>query len=278
MATSEEILKGLKAPLKIEDVDFRVQSISASGWATVISYKDARVDANRLDQVCGLNWQNDFKIIDGKMYGGIGIKIDEEWMWRWDVGTESNQDAQKGQASDAFKRAGFKWGIGRELYDYPFILVQLRPEEFTPEGNKAKATNKLRIKDWVWTAEFNDAGIPKKLVATEKGVVRFTFPKSGSQQQTPAPPQAPQNNQTAASAPAAASNSKAKPTPPADADKKWLNVTDGKKNFTLEWQNIQRAVLNKTIKSLDDVRIWYKVSKDVGEKITELLNTQNKAA
>ena len=57
------------------------------------------------------------------MYGGIGIynKDLNQWLWRWDCGTESNTEAEKGQASDAFKRAGFKWGIGVELYTAPFI-------------------------------------------------------------------------------------------------------------------------------------------------------------
>ena len=30
---------------------------------------------------------------------------------------------EKGEASDSFKRAGFKWGIGRELYTSPFIYI-----------------------------------------------------------------------------------------------------------------------------------------------------------
>jgi hypothetical protein len=32
-------------------------------------------------------------------------------------------EAAKGEASDAFKRACFKWGLGRELYTAPFIWV-----------------------------------------------------------------------------------------------------------------------------------------------------------
>ncbi|MBO7273338.1 MAG: hypothetical protein J6V22_00635, partial [Clostridia bacterium] len=38
-------------------------------------------------------------------------------------GTESNTEAQKGEASDSFKRACFNWGIGRELYTSPFIWI-----------------------------------------------------------------------------------------------------------------------------------------------------------
>ena len=33
-------------------------------------------------------------------------------------GTESFADKEKGLASDSFKRAGFNWGIGKELYDF----------------------------------------------------------------------------------------------------------------------------------------------------------------
>jgi hypothetical protein len=262
---ANQILTELKKPLAIADVDFRVQSISATGWATIISYKNARVDANRLDKTCGANWQNDFKMIDGKMYGGVGIKIGEEWLWRWDVGTESNQDPEKGQASDAFKRACFKWGIGRELYDYPFILVQLNADEFTVteyNGKKsAKQTNKLRIKDWIWAAEFNEDGIPTKLTAKDgNGSVRFSFPRAGSQQSTP--PQAPpaQGQQPAATGQA-----------PATTGKPWLNVMKDK-DMTPEYQNVMKGIVKGTVKSVDDVKKVYRLSKDVEQKIQEKIN------
>jgi hypothetical protein len=44
-------------------------------------------------------------------------------VWKSDCGVESNTEAQKGEASDSFKRACFNWGIGRELYTSPFIWV-----------------------------------------------------------------------------------------------------------------------------------------------------------
>ena len=70
-------------------------------------------------------------LYDGKMYGGIGIYDSElkEWLWRWDCGTESNTEQEKGQASDCFKRAGFKWGIGVELYTAPFIWASVKTEK-----------------------------------------------------------------------------------------------------------------------------------------------------
>ena len=139
-------LTKLKEPLGIEDIDFRVQSINKRGYATILAYKDARVDMNRLDEVVGQeNWQRDHKEIKNVVYCGIGIDIGEQytneknqdaifikskWVWKWDAGVESFTEKQKGEASDSFKRSGFNWGIGRELYDYPQITVQLRADAY----------------------------------------------------------------------------------------------------------------------------------------------------
>ena len=122
--------------LKANEIECRIQSTKPTGISLLL-YKTARVDRAILTEMYGNLWQNDFKVIDGKMYGGIGIYDKElnQWLWRWDCGTESNTEAEKGQASDCFKRAGFKWGIGIELYSAPFIWVngdgeQLKKKKF----------------------------------------------------------------------------------------------------------------------------------------------------
>jgi hypothetical protein len=173
-----DIIKSLSKPLNISDVDFRVQSINNGGYATILAYKDARVDMNRLDEVCGVHWQKDFKLIDGKLFCGVGIKFNDEWMWRWDVGTESNTEKEKGQASDSFKRACFCWGIGRELYNYPVIQVKLNPNEFSVENGKPKQTWNLQIKKWVWLSEFDANGMITLLIAKDElGKDRFIYDK-----------------------------------------------------------------------------------------------------
>ena len=79
----------------------------------------------RLDEAVGQsNWQREHKCVDGHWFCRVGIKIDGEWIWKEDAGSESNFEAEKGAASDSFKRACTNWGIGRELYDYPTIKVQ----------------------------------------------------------------------------------------------------------------------------------------------------------
>ncbi len=67
---------------------------------------------------------------------GIWCKDNDSigWVWKSDCGTESNTEAQKGEASDSFKRACFNWGIGRELYTSPFIWVEAKASNIYQKG------------------------------------------------------------------------------------------------------------------------------------------------
>lgn len=115
----------LKDLQKVIPAQWRVQSYSknkASGQC--VAYIDARDVMKLLDEVVGAeNWQDDYKIVGDMLIAGIGIKKDNEWVWKWDTGSESNMEAEKGHMSDAFKRAAVKWGVGRFLYDYTIQYV-----------------------------------------------------------------------------------------------------------------------------------------------------------
>jgi len=109
--------------LHADEIECRVAQCTEKG-VSILLYKTARTDADILDETVGSeNWENDFKLVDGVLYGGIGVDYGRGLVWKWDAGTESNTEAEKGRASDAFKRAGFKHGIGRELYSAPFIWI-----------------------------------------------------------------------------------------------------------------------------------------------------------
>lgn len=121
--------------LKASEIEVRIQSITEKG-VILLLYKNARVDMDLLDETVGcMNWERKHEIIDGKLYCTVSI-YDERtnrWVSKQDVGTESNTEKEKGQASDSFKRACVNWGIGRELYTSPFIFVG---------SNKVKIDNK----------------------------------------------------------------------------------------------------------------------------------------
>lgn len=116
--------------LKEHEIECRIKKMTDKG-AVVLLYKTARTDMDILDEtVTPTNWESDYKEIKGNLYCGIGIRIGEGQMaWKWDCGVESREDEdgnqKKGEASDAFKRAGFKWGIGRELYTAPHIFIPI---------------------------------------------------------------------------------------------------------------------------------------------------------
>ena len=117
--------KELTRPLESHEIELRIGSNGKNNNGfSLLLYKTARTDRNRLDKsFTPLGWQRDHKVLKDVIYCGIGVKDESDWVWKWDAGTESFTEKQKGEASDSFKRAGFAWGIGIELYDSPFIWI-----------------------------------------------------------------------------------------------------------------------------------------------------------
>jgi hypothetical protein len=166
----------INTPLEITEIDFRVQSVNKGGFATILAYKDARVDMNRLDAIYGVDgWQKKYEVINGNLFCSVGIYSEklQQWVWKMDVGTESNTEKEKGEASDAFKRACFNLGIGRELYDYPVIQVKLDDTEF--DKATGKPTFNFKLKQWVWFSQFTDGKLTYLGCKDNNGKVRFQF-------------------------------------------------------------------------------------------------------
>lgn len=133
--------------LKADDIECRVQKINAKGLSLLL-YKNARVDAQKLDEVVGQeNWQCKFYECKGTLFCSVGIKNIQGWVWKDDAGAPSNMESQKGEASDAFKRACFKWGIGRELYSAPFIWLDKSCANITSDGKKYTCYDRFKVTD-----------------------------------------------------------------------------------------------------------------------------------
>jgi len=127
---------------------WRVQSFSKNkAQGQCVAYIDARDVMNLLDDVVGAeNWQDDYKLVDEKLLAGIGIWNGTQWIWKWDTGTESNMEAEKGQMSDAFKRSAVKWGVGRFLYDFPIQYVAAN--EVKTSNNFPYPVNEIGQRIW----------------------------------------------------------------------------------------------------------------------------------
>jgi hypothetical protein len=165
-------LSDLSKPLRADQIDFRVQSVNKGGYATLLAYKDARADMQRLDEVCGvLGWKREHSRDNHNCTVSIyNISLDE-WVGKEDTGTESNAEAQKGLASDSFKRACFNLGVGRELYDYPVIQIKLNEQEV----KDGKPTWKFKLRDWSWINQFTEGKLTFLAAKDEQGNMRFKF-------------------------------------------------------------------------------------------------------
>lgn len=137
-------MKELKfRPLKAEEIDVRLGQVN-NGSASFLLYKDARADMIILDETVGaLNWQRKHLRDNKNCIVEIWDSEKSQWISKEDTGTESNTEAEKGLASDSFKRACFNWGIGRELYTAPNIKIKCETE-----GTKKPYTLKNKFEFW----------------------------------------------------------------------------------------------------------------------------------
>lgn len=178
------IQKQLQEPLNVSEIDFRIQSINKGKFATILAYKDARADMNRLDDVLGVfNWKRHHTRDNKNCIVSIYDKEKNEWIGKEDTGTESAAEKDKGLASDSFKRACFNLGIGRELYDYPLISVKLKDNEVTEFNGKFKASFNLKIRDWSWSTSFTEGKLVELTAIDTTGVTRFRWSSNSSKPQ-----------------------------------------------------------------------------------------------
>lgn len=165
--------------LQAHEIDVRIgQAIATAKWSGVslLLYKNARVDMDILDEVVGAeNWQRKHEVINGNLYCHVGIysKDKNEWVWKSDCGTESNTEKEKGEASDAFKRACVNWGIGRELYTAPKDML------ISCDLNEKKQPADKKLKFFVDAIEYEGSKISHIVIVNQNGEELYRYPKGG---------------------------------------------------------------------------------------------------
>lgn len=117
-----DIYQELGKPFPAKDIEWRVQQSGVKNdkpWALILAYVTNRAIMERLDSVVGPeNWKNEFSPApNGGVLCGISIRIENEWVTKWDGADNTDIESVKGGLSAAMKRAGVQWGIGRYLYN-----------------------------------------------------------------------------------------------------------------------------------------------------------------
>lgn len=166
--------------LKSNEIDVRIATCSEKG-VSLLLYKDARVDQDILDETVGaMNWQRKHTRDNANCIVEIWDKEKGQWIGKEDTGTESFSQAEKGLASDSFKRACFNWGIGRELYTSPFIWVGADKVEIFDTKRKDKNGNTIystRDKFYVFAIEIENKEITGLAINNQKNERVFYFRK-----------------------------------------------------------------------------------------------------
>lgn len=123
---------------KVIPYKWRIQS-KKSNWAILVAYIDARDAMNLLDASIGPeNWQDQYHELKHNIYCRLGIRFEKggDFIWKSDCGTESKIEGAKGEASDSFKRACVKFGLGRFLYDFDMIWLPMVGQEIVHDLQK----------------------------------------------------------------------------------------------------------------------------------------------
>lgn len=160
--------------LKANEIDVRVQMVNQS-YISVLLYKDARVDMKILDETFGpMNWQRSHYVINNNLFCTVSIYDDDkkQWISKQDVGIPSFAQAEKGEASDSFKRACINIGIGRELYSAPPIFITPLQGEVTQNKNKYQTKSKFFVREIEYNSERE---ITHLIIVDGKGNQRYSY-------------------------------------------------------------------------------------------------------
>ena len=173
--------------LRADEIDVRIAQCGSWGCQLLL-YKDARVDMALLDETVGPeNWQRKHEVINGNLFCSVGIRVVREdgiaeWIWRQDVGTESNTEHSKGESSDSFKRTCTNFGIGRELYSAPTIFVKAEDLKTLKDNGNGRWT----CKDYftVNDIQYTDRKITYVQIRNEKTGVLLDYGKKRIEEST----------------------------------------------------------------------------------------------
>ncbi|MBL4896315.1 MAG: hypothetical protein JKY75_05525 [Erythrobacter sp.] len=154
---SWDVIQGTLQQLTPEnEIHWKCQSINqATGKATMVAYTDARLPRKILDEAVGIHgWEVTYnRDTQGVLFCSLTITFpDGTKVTKQDCGVPSDFEKDKGEVSDAFKRACFTWGICADLYDLDIHWVDCEkkadgswkaPWNWTPPSAKQKKKEAL---------------------------------------------------------------------------------------------------------------------------------------
>ena len=165
-------------PLKPQQIEVRPTNTKNKGRASLLLYIDSRAATEILDETFGtFNWQIEYKPINDKIYGRLSVydTIKNQWVAKEDTGSESNIEADKGQASDILKRCLSRWGCNF-LYSAPEITINC--------PDKYYYNDKLSMSFKVSEIEYIDKKISQLTIVDKFNNIVFNWNKDSENKTT----------------------------------------------------------------------------------------------
>ncbi len=156
MNSLSEVLTDLRRPFTAAAVRWKIQTNpkTPTSSALIVAFIDSRLVAERLNTVVGGDWSDTYAPLAGT---SVVCRLTVLGATREDVGWTADVSSDKGVKtvySDAFKRAGVKFGIGSSLYALPQIW--LRADQLKQRGTSwaisPEADRQLRDRYATWVA------------------------------------------------------------------------------------------------------------------------------
>jgi hypothetical protein len=175
MSNQTKNIEALTRPISPEEIEWRIvnkPSEKNKYKMSVAPYIDSRCVMERFDEAFGWDGWSDSLLVtpDGKgMIITVEVNTAAGRIQKSDSVTidhEKNKDvdAMKTAASDAIKRVAVKFGVGRDLYNYPKVAIQVKPtdsDKYMPSWAATKLS--ALVKDVI------DGKVTRNFVTIEEG-------------------------------------------------------------------------------------------------------------
>lgn len=140
----------LKYPIPYK---WKIQSFNkAKTKATCVAYIDARDVMDLLDKAVGIDgWSDSYRRDSNqRLICRLELNIGNGgWIGKEDTGIESDNEGEKGEFSDAFKRAAVKWGVGRFLYDLDVKYLDVKVNgDFKEYSYNGERVNQYKLTEF----------------------------------------------------------------------------------------------------------------------------------
>jgi len=132
-----ELLRKLSKPFPPDVIQFKPGATTQDNTkALALVYADSRAYFDRLDEVAGADWSDDYEVSpDGQR---VVCRLTISGVTRTDVGEcdAADKNTTTTAAAQAFKRASAKFGLGRYIYNLPsqWVAYDKQKRRFTDQA------------------------------------------------------------------------------------------------------------------------------------------------